>query len=135
MNSDFRVYYDGKCPVCVAEIEELQKADWEKSLDFVDCACESFADPDAAKAGITQSRLLRAMHVRSKDGQWYRGADAFAEVYGSLNMDRVARFWASPAGTAAYRTFLAFRPLLKRLGVAHVARRLVRYEARRARTG
>lgn len=135
MNSKFRVYYDGKCPVCTAEIEELQEADWQKNLEFIDCASQDFADSAAAEAGITQSQLLRAMHVRSKDGQWYRGADAFTEVYGSLNMDRVARFWASPAGTAAYRTFLAFRPLLKRLGVAHFARRLVRHEARRARTG
>ena len=135
MNSEFRVYYDGKCPVCTAEIEELQKADWEKNLEFVDCAGQDFADSAAAEAGFTQLQLLRAMHVRSKDGQWYRGADAFAEVYGSLNMDRVARFWASPAGTAAYRAFLVIRPLLKRLGVAHIARRLVRYESRRARTG
>ncbi|MFK7957432.1 MAG: thiol-disulfide oxidoreductase DCC family protein [Lysobacterales bacterium] len=132
---EVQVYFDGSCPVCRAEIEELEQASQSQCLRFIDCSesAPELTDPGANTP--SQEQLLGALHVQS-NGQWLSGPDAFAQIYHTAGMDRMARLWGSrrlrPLVNLGYRIFLVARPLLAALGAARVVRWLVRREARRS---
>ena len=114
MHTRFHVYFDGHCSACVEQVDKLRAADRRrKRLAFIDCAGDDFHDEAAQQAGMTQALLLRAIHVRSSDGTWYRGAEAIAQIYESQDMKRAARFWKSPVAHIAYRALVIVRPVPK----------------------
>ncbi len=126
------VYYDGSCPICVAEIDELSRGDRDNALSMINCAGEDFAS--ALPEGVpAQDDLMRALHIR-EDGQWLSGPEAFARIYERMGMTRMAGFWGSralkPLVHSVYRLFVVTRPLLARLGMARVVRWFVRRELR-----
>ncbi len=112
----FKVYYDGACPLCSAEIATYQRAAGAQHLDWVDASsCSGIALGD----DLQQADALARMHVRDENGQLISGAAAFAAIWerlprtrllGKLLGTRVALFFLEPA----YRLFLTIRPLWRK---------------------
>ncbi len=131
-----QVFFDGSCPICRAEIEELKGADQSGSISFVDCSAEGFAPAPGDPSHPSQKALLNALHV-FENGHWLSGPDAFAEIYRSLGMTRLAKVWGSrrlrPLVNIVYRLFVVSRPLLAWLGVGTLVRWMVRKEVQRGR--
>lgn len=126
------VYFDGKCSACADQAEAFKASDRRrKRLTFVDCAAKNFEDLAAREAGLTQADLRQTLHVRTRDGQWFRGAKAITAIYQALDMSRAASFWRSPAANVAYQTLVISRPVLSRLGAGRLIKRLMRVQARR----
>ena len=130
------VYHDRSCSICRAEMEELKAIDQENILELVDCSASGFSDVHAADARLDQDTLMRAMFIRTADGEWLQGPDAFAHLYGRLGIPGMAKFWGSrtlrPLVSLGYRLFAMTRRFLSYLGVASIVRWWVRREARRA---
>lgn len=123
-DAELRVYYDGRCPLCRAEIDHYRRCEGARGLDFVDVG----RDADAALGeGLDRDRALRRFHVRDRAGHLVSGAAAFARLWRVLPGWRwLARIVdlrilgcrpILPLGEVAYRLFLPLRPWLARLFV------------------
>jgi predicted DCC family thiol-disulfide oxidoreductase YuxK len=97
------LYYDGQCPLCAAEIDQLQRIRGEH-LRLVDihtldgetaCGDAPCGDGVAAAApeGAAPDRdsLLRTLHLQRADGRWLRGADANVAAWDGTGRGRVLR--------------------------------------------
>lgn len=110
-----KVYFDGACPLCRAEIGYYRGADRGDALCFVDVSEAGAELPD----GVTRDGALARFHVRAADGRVLSGAAAFVEVWSRLPGWRwAARLAKLPGALAllefAYRLFLPVRPFLSR---------------------
>jgi predicted DCC family thiol-disulfide oxidoreductase YuxK len=111
-----RVYFDGACPLCSAEIAAYQRAEGGDGLRWVDVTrCE------AAELGpdLDRSTALARMHVRRADGTLVQGAAAFVEIWAVLRrwrwLARIALIpGVLPLMDLAYLVFLRVRPLWRR---------------------
>lgn len=111
-----KVYFDGSCPLCTAEIGHYASRQHGNKLAFVDVS-QTDADlgPD-----LTADHAIRRFHVRLPDGRVLSGARAFIAIWRTLPgwrwLARVARI---PGVTQilelAYRLFLPIRPLMSRV--------------------
>lgn len=119
-DAPIKVYFDGACPLCRAEIGHYQKQEGAEGIDFVDL---SILAQDPA-ADLSRQAALARFHVRRPDGRLVSGAAAFATLWSSLPHWR----WAGRiAGwkpilwllELAYRGFLPLRPFLARLARRH----------------
>ncbi|MEL7310759.1 MAG: DCC1-like thiol-disulfide oxidoreductase family protein [Pseudomonadota bacterium] len=132
------VFHDASCPICRAEMEELVRIDDEGKLELVDCSTDGFVDVRCEDAGLTQTELMSALYIVDRDDQWRSGPDAFAEIYGVLGMDRMARVWGRgwwrPLVNLGYRLFALTRGWLAPLGIDRAVRWWVRKEAEAAAT-
>lgn len=114
------VYFDGACPLCVAEIGYYRGLEGADQIAFVDCS-----RPDAPLGNdLDHAAAMKRFHVRRADGALVSGARAFLEVWQTLpGMRWAARLAAIPGAIvvleAGYRVSLKIRPVLARL----VARR------------
>jgi predicted DCC family thiol-disulfide oxidoreductase YuxK len=136
MSAPLEVYYDGSCPLCRAEIEALRPAVSDGLLRLHDCSPPDFVDPDALRCGIDRAAMMAAMHVRSADGRWHAGVDAFVVLYRASGIEAISRFWAhpwlKPLWVRTYPWVARNRQVLSRLGVTGLFGLLVRIAARRA---
>ena len=73
-----RIYYDGSCSVCAAEIERYGRMDREGRLILVDISAPDF---DPAPLGITLDEFMYQMHVIDGNGTVYRNVDAFWAIW------------------------------------------------------
>jgi predicted DCC family thiol-disulfide oxidoreductase YuxK len=122
-----RVYYDGGCPLCRAEIDHYRRCAGAERLAFVDVA-RGIPAP-ALGPDLDRDAALRRFHVRGADGQLLSGAAAFARLWQTLPGWRWLGHLIAlrvlgvrpllPIAEAAYRLSLTLRPRLARL----VARR------------
>lgn len=120
---DLRIYYDGGCPLCRAEIDHYRRCQGADRLDFVDVGHGAPA-PDLG-AGLDRGTALARFHVRDADGQLVSGAAAFARLWRALPgwrwLGRLVdlRIFGVrpilPIAEAAYRLSLPLRPRLARL--------------------
>ncbi len=121
---DLRVYYDGRCPLCRAEIDHYRRCAGAHRLDFVDVGRDETA---VLGADLNRERALRRFHVRDAQGRLVSGAAAFAHLWRVLPgwrwLARIVEFRilgirpVLPVAEAAYRLFLPLRPRLARLFV------------------
>ncbi|MEL7044789.1 MAG: DUF393 domain-containing protein [Pseudomonadota bacterium] len=83
------LYYDGRCPLCAAEIEALRDLRGEQ-LALVDIHSSTAVSPED---GISPSRdeLLRTLHLRRADGHWLTGADANVSAWAGTRRGAVLR--------------------------------------------
>ncbi|MGB0640297.1 MAG: thiol-disulfide oxidoreductase DCC family protein [Myxococcota bacterium] len=81
----FEVFYDGDCPLCMREINMLQRLDRKKNnLRFTDI---SPADFDAkAVTGLEYSTLMDEIHGRLPDGTIVTGVEVFRQLYGAVGL-------------------------------------------------
>jgi predicted DCC family thiol-disulfide oxidoreductase YuxK len=64
------LFYDGRCPLCASEIEQLRKTRGP-ALKLVDIHQMPEGDDTP-----TKDQLLRVLHLRRADGSWLTSADA-----------------------------------------------------------
>ncbi|QYF92138.1 DUF393 domain-containing protein [Massilia sp. PAMC28688] len=74
------LYYDGKCPFCLAEMTRLARWDREQGsvLAFVDIAQPGF-DPSPLKAGMAE--LNAQLYALRRDGRVLVGVDSMLAAY------------------------------------------------------
>jgi predicted DCC family thiol-disulfide oxidoreductase YuxK len=128
--------YDGACPFCRLEMEQLARRDALERLVFVDITAPDFdLDWFAGDSGVTLQDLNRLIHAVRPDGTLVAGVEVFRLAYGAVGLGPL---WAATAlplikplvdrGYAAfarnrYAISALFAPLLVRVQAARAARR------------
>lgn len=120
---DLRIYYDGGCPLCRAEIDHYRRCAGAERLDFVDVGRDAHA-PDLGP-GLDREAALARFHVRDGEGRLVSGAAAFARLWRTLpgwrwlgRLVDLRLLGLRPVlgvAEAAYRLSLPLRPVLARL--------------------
>lgn len=100
------IYYDGECPLCLAEIHFLKSRNALNLLEFVDVADLQF-DESAHK--LSCQLALATMQGRLGDGTLLEGIPVFAEAYKRANLPALAWLfssrWLAPLLNASYYVF------------------------------
>ncbi|MDN7425607.1 thiol-disulfide oxidoreductase [Burkholderia sp. AU16741] len=100
------LYFDGRCPLCVAEVRRLGERDVRHRLAFVDIAEPGF---DPAPLGVDLPALNRELHARLPDGRMLTGIDGIAAARALVGRRGFAWLLRVPAMRAV------FAPLYRRL--------------------
>lgn len=107
------LYYDGGCPVCAREVALYRRQAGAGQLLWVDVArCA----PEALGPGLSREAAMARLLLRRPDGSLASGAAAFTLLWRALpRWAWLGRLLGSrlalPLLEAAYRLFLAIRPL------------------------
>jgi predicted DCC family thiol-disulfide oxidoreductase YuxK len=115
---ELTLYYDGTCPLCMAEIEFLQSRNALGQLGFVDVTQTAF---EAEGHSISCEAAMAQIHGRTADGQVLVGVPVFATAYKLANLPVLAwilsRKWLIPVLQPAYVLFAKHRQAIsKRIG-------------------
>ena len=104
------IYYDGACPLCMAEVHVLKSRNKLGLLDFVDVADPQF---DEMTHQLSCQLALATMQGRLADGTQLEGVPVFAEAYKRADLPTLAwlftRPWLAPILNAAYYVFAKYR--------------------------
>ena len=127
---ELTLYYDGQCPLCVAEIEFLQSRNAAGQLAFVDITHSGFAQ---AGHDIACEAAMAQIHGRTADGRVLIGVPVFALAYKLAHLPKLAwllsRPWLMPVLQPAYVLFAKHRQAISRrigAGVLRVSKRFLR---------
>jgi len=127
---ELTLYYDGQCPLCVAEVDFLQSRNAQGHLAFVDITQTGFEDGDHH---ISCEAAMAQIHGRTADGQVLVGVPVFATAYRLAKLPVLAwllsRRWLMPVLQPAYVLFARHRQALsKRIGpsVLRLSKRFLR---------
>ncbi len=127
---ELTMYYDGQCPLCVAEVEFLQTRNTQGQLAFVDITHTGF---EAEGHNISCEAAMAQIHGRTADGQVLIGVPVFATAYKLANLRVLAwvlsRRWLMPVLQPAYVLFAKHRQAIsKRIGpsVLRLSKRFLR---------
>lgn len=112
-----RVFYDGSCSVCAAEIEHYMTLDHGGRLLAVDISAPDF-DPEPLR--IPLDAFMYELHAIDSCGRIYRGVEAFWAIWRAFPdstlygmMGRVITMpFASQVARLFYRCFARVRPYL-----------------------
>lgn len=127
---ELTLYYDGQCPLCVAEVAFLQSRNATGELAFVD-----ITQADFAQAGhhISCEAAMAQIHGRTADGQVLVGVPVFAAAYKLAKLPVLAwllsRRWLLPVLQPAYVLFAKHRQAISRrigAGVLRFSKRFLR---------
>ena len=77
--SPFEVFFDGKCPLCMAEINMIRKMDRARLVIYTDIARSDFDGPGTV--GLTFDTLMARIHGRLSDGTIIEGVEVFRQLY------------------------------------------------------
>lgn len=125
-----KVFYDGSCGLCSAEMVALRELDRDDALEMVDCSAADFDDTPYRRDGVTHTAMLQSLHVRDILGDWHRGVDAIALLYATVGAPWLARLWAHPITRPFAQWFyplvLRHRHALSGLGLHFVSPRVLR---------
>lgn len=72
------LYYDGRCPFCVAGMRRLHGWDTTGNLAFVDIAAPGF---DPSVLGVDMAALNRELHGMTREGRVVVGIDCMLAAY------------------------------------------------------
>lgn len=72
------LFFDGKCSICVAEVDVYRKLDTAKKLAYVDISSPNF---DATLVSIPEDRLNKYFNIQLEDGSFVEGVDSFIEIW------------------------------------------------------
>ncbi|MEK6205889.1 MAG: DUF393 domain-containing protein [Amylibacter sp.] len=108
-----KIFYDGSCPLCLAEIGYYKRADTNDDLCLIDVSSDEFL----GDVQITQQAAMARFHVRMADGQQVSGARGFVEVWRVIpSWNWLAKITSVPGAVPVleilYRVFLRARPLI-----------------------
>jgi predicted DCC family thiol-disulfide oxidoreductase YuxK len=116
----FEVFYDGQCPLCRREINMVRRKDKHHRLLLTDISARDF---EAASVGRSLDQLMREIHGRNSQGDWFVGVDVFREMYRRIGFERLSGLVDWPIlrqlMQLGYRCFAHFR---YRAAVARVRR-------------
>lgn len=112
-----RVFYDGSCRVCGAEVEGYGRKDRAGRLILVDVSAPDF---DPAPYGVTLAEFMSRMHALDSGGRLYRGVEAFQAIWLAFPASRflglcgalIALPLVNPLARLAYRVFARLRVYL-----------------------
>ena len=80
-----KLLYDGECPLCLREVNFLQKQDAGRGLvEFVDIADDNYSPED--NGGIDYETAMGRIHAIMADGKIIRNVEVFRRVYEVLGM-------------------------------------------------
>jgi predicted DCC family thiol-disulfide oxidoreductase YuxK len=109
------IYYDGKCPLCMAEIHFLKSRNKLGLLEFVDVVAPQF---DEAEHQLSCKLALATMQGRLGDDTRLEGIPVFAEAYKRANLPTLAwlfsRSWLEPILNLSYKFFAKYRHSISR---------------------
>ncbi|MEY4439620.1 MAG: hypothetical protein RIQ36_1084 [Pseudomonadota bacterium] len=112
---ELTLYYDGQCPLCVAEVEFLQSRNVQGQLAFVDITQAGFAE---AGHNISCEAAMAQIHGRTSDGQVLVGVPVFATAYRLVKLPVLAwllsRKWLMPVLQPGYVLFAKHRQAISR---------------------
>ena len=104
------IYYDGECPLCLAEIHFLKSRNKNRLIEFVDVAAAQY---DEATHQLSCQLALAAMHGRLADGTLLKGIPVFTEAYRRSDLPMLAwifsRTWLEPFLSSMYYVFAKYR--------------------------
>ena len=104
------IYYDGECPLCLAEIHYLKSRNKDRLIEFVDVAAAQY---DEATHQLSCQLALAAMHGRLADGTLLKGIPVFTEAYRRSDLPMLAwifsRTWLEPFLSSMYYVFAKYR--------------------------
>ena len=110
------MYYDGKCPLCLAEVEFLQRRNALGLLSFQDINQPTFDERDT---GFSCAQAFDNIHARLADGAVLVGIPVFIEVYRRANLPvlvwLLSRPLLAPVWAYCYRFFARNRHALSKL--------------------
>jgi len=86
------LYYNSRCPMCLAEIQNLMLRNEQGKLIFADIHAEGFIAPQ----GYSQQRLLERIHAKRADGQIIHSLEVFRTAYAAVGLRWVAAFTRWP---------------------------------------
>ena len=92
--SPLTLYYDGRCPLCQAEMLYLQHRDHLGLLHCVDITQNDF---DANATGLSCERAMASIHGRMENGEWVTGVAVFAAAYERVGLRRMAWLLSRPS--------------------------------------
>jgi predicted DCC family thiol-disulfide oxidoreductase YuxK len=90
-NYPLTMLYDGTCPVCVFEMNNLKARNAEGLLRFVNISSPGFA-PEPYGTSLEAMNAL--IHAQRADGSLVIGVEVFRLAYGAVGLGR----WAAPTG-------------------------------------
>ena len=126
------LYFDGRCPLCMAEMRNLMVRNTAGHLAFVDASAEGFEPPP----GVSLEAMMQRLHAQAADGRWLQGVAVFAAMYEAVGLSWVARAlnwrWARPLADACYPWVARHRYLIPRALVAPLFERALRRAAARS---
>ncbi len=92
-NYPLTLLYDGNCPVCNLEMDNLWARNSAGLLRFVDITAPGF-DPTPYKASIAEMNVL--IHAQRPDGSLVIGVEVFRLAYGAVGLGSYTRFTGWP---------------------------------------
>jgi predicted DCC family thiol-disulfide oxidoreductase YuxK len=92
--SPLTLYYDGRCPLCQAEMLYLQHRD---RLGLLNCVDITLNDFDADATGLSCERAMASIHGRMENGEWVTGVAVFAAAYERVGLRRMAWLLSRPS--------------------------------------
>ncbi|CAM4193375.1 thiol-disulfide oxidoreductase DCC family protein [Pseudoalteromonas byunsanensis] len=73
-----KIFYDGQCPICVAEMKKLLTFDQHRKIVIVDVHEQNFA---AQYPHIDKRKALTILHAEDENGQIFLGLDATYQIW------------------------------------------------------
>ena len=115
-SSKAKVYFDGLCYLCSAEIGHYRKLKGAEHIAFIDITKPEFS---ASEEGVDPIQVHQSMHARDRNGKLHVGLDAFICIWSeipSLNfLVPIARLRPVNAVLKlSYSVFAKIRPWLPR---------------------
>lgn len=114
-NYPLTLYYDGLCPVCNLEMDNLKARNHQKLLRFVDISVPFF---DPAPLGVSLEALNALIHAKRPDGSLVVGVEVFRLAYGAVGLGHwfapTALPILKPLADAAYAVFARNRYVFSR---------------------
>ena len=83
MRWDFKLLYDGECPLCMREVRWLQRRNRKGLLAFEDVSAPGF---DAVQYGASREELLGVIHGVLPDGRLVRRVEVFRHAYRAVGL-------------------------------------------------
>jgi predicted DCC family thiol-disulfide oxidoreductase YuxK len=83
MSWQFKLLYDGECPICRREVDWLRKRDRAGNLAAEDISALGF---DPSRYGLTRRDVAGALHGLKRDGTVLSGMDAVRESYRAVGL-------------------------------------------------
>ncbi len=87
MVDQLTLYFDGSCPLCLAEMEYLKSRDQRSLLCFEDITRTQFV---AAEHGIDCERAMQSIVGKLSNGTQMQGVAVFAAAYERVGLHRLA---------------------------------------------
>eukprot|EP00274_Cyanoptyche_gloeocystis_P000073 CAMPEP_0196656536 /NCGR_PEP_ID=MMETSP1086-20130531/17625_1 /TAXON_ID=77921 /ORGANISM="Cyanoptyche gloeocystis , Strain SAG4.97" /LENGTH=233 /DNA_ID=CAMNT_0041989313 /DNA_START=84 /DNA_END=785 /DNA_ORIENTATION=- len=93
-----KLLYDGDCPVCIRNVEMLQKLDRQQRVDFVDIA-SPFYEPEE-HGGVELEEAMERMTAVLSNGRIVQNMDAIRAIYRAMGLG----WLVAPTGWPILRT-------------------------------